>query len=269
MKEKFEALRGLSEKEQYDKVREIYEEYRKEMSERVTALFKEKGLYSTYVAADIGISGGMMSRMLKKGFVVPIRSLPILSNSFLNESCHETIFLGDKETTILPPHLAMLAKEFSKPELKKQCDELLTKSRALYKADTINKKLPVRNASEIVRDRIREIADSKFVIEIDAFGETIPSLAKVSIRKFQTDDEYEGAVPTLVYYSYVYRTTLDYFLTQDYTAFTSIGYRDDEDRLVVVGKKSVISIISNYLRISEESQAELLGTAYAMLLKNR
>ena len=270
MHEELEALRNIKDKEeQFGALQRFYEQYRTNISQRVHSNLQVKKYPMSHAAQAIGVDKAAFSRSLAGKFRAPVKSLVVLSHHCLEESTHETIFLGEKKPVLLPQHLALLAKEISKSTAAEARSELLTKVVEIFLEEYRAKQLPSIGVPEIVKLRIAEIAEEQYTTAMDIFGPDTPTDAKRVFRRYAILEGYDnaGSLFGIFYLTVMRDTSMDYFLVPDYTQFNDIAYKGDNGETVIVRNNDIVTIVSRILQLSTKGQTEVLQYAWECIMR--
>lgn len=238
---------------------------RRQIGFDVADTLKEKGYAITHVAQAIGADAGLLSNCLngRRPFALPVRCIVNLGSMYLNKSAHEIMF-GESPPTLLPRHLAVAARAMKAADADTR-DKISQTADDAFISEQAGKSLPERSAVEIEKIRIMELANDKYTHPVYALGENAAPQLKHGLKKFlNSPNSASLTLATLMFYALEAGTTLDYFIAEDYAALAAVAYQH-RGRTVVISDRKTVRFISQYLRLSDEGQRDVLGKAYRLL----
>ncbi len=263
-----ESLRRIIDpNERYQVATEEFKKIRRIVSEEILREMDEKGIKLVTLAEAVHVDAGGLSRRLKGEFTLPPDRLVKMCTSVFSRSCHEMMF-GEPAITIVPRFLASALKAIEKAssQIKKN---ILLNIVEIYDKERNDGTLPLNiSGGQLIRQRIEEVAEDKHVLPMEILGSDASASIKVCLKKYTVDQsDYVGNMTTLMYYAFELGTTLDYFIVQDYSIFTEIGYRDAEGIVRKIIDPTALQFTSKFLRLSEEGKREAISNAWACLWK--
>lgn len=253
--------------ERYEAALEAFGDLRNIVSKKVAAELKEKGLSLPALSRGLQVDIGGLSKRLRANFSLPFDALRILSYYYLDKSCHEVMF-GEKHATRLRGETAALARSLSRLPARGR-NNVLELAYTIYRKEADIGRISVNPpSSQIIRERIKEIADGKYCAEIEIFGADAPPFLKSCIVKYMADDSaYVGKINSLMFYTLELNTSLDYFISADYTKYTTLSYLDGGAERTVSDVKTA-QIIGKYLCLSPEGRARLAAEVICRLAES-
>ena len=252
-----EALLAIPDsKERYAASMKAFREAKIEAGKEIEQRLTSAGRGSLMRAAQVAgcDEGGFGRRLRSGGFTVPPDGLVRLSYQVLNQSCHRTYF-GVRGVSELPVDLTYylhILQELTDIERKR----FLAYIQELNAADQDE---PTRvdhmSSADIIRMRIKEASEDRYVMPENLCGEDAVSTLKTSIRKITTSDNPQSfmRIQTLMFMAMELNTSLDYFIAPDYLTFTDVrcyGKGPEKKPLRPV----LVQILGIYLKMSQNAR---------------
>lgn len=231
----------------------------------VAKALKESGHATTHVAANIGVDKGILSKYLtgKRPFGLSGDGLIKMGTMYLHKSAHQIMF-GETAATLLPRHLEMVAKAMKSADSETR-EKVSAIAGDALRLEQIERKAPERQCSEVIGMRLKEIAADMYLNPLRIFGDDADADLKVALKRYvNPSSAVIGYLSTFMLYALELNTTLDYFIAEDYSAYTPIGYQNGKVTTVVSDRKTQ-SFVSSYLRLSDQGQNEVLAQVYGVL----
>jgi len=252
--------------ERYKAFKRIFKEYRPQMASRTLGIIKDKGYRRSDIASDLGITVSAFSRAIgERHFSFSPPGLAKLSIVILGESCHQTVWLGENKVSLLPTSLAVIAKH-----VKELGDKEFTQTISKYAKDLYTREVNLNTDSklsteEVLIRRMTEASDDLFVAKERLLGANEASTVKISLINLLEKESTTVTTTSIAYYAFVLDTSIDYFILQDYTLKTDVGYLNNGET-VVIKDNDLLSFISYFLRLSDEGQSDILAKVFELLV---
>ena len=249
-----EIMSVEDEKLRFQKAKDSFSKARLALSGEIRLFLDEHGISQLDAAEIANVTPSALNKILKKEFSLPTQSIAPFAFQIMRTSCHK-LFFGQDLPTMMPKVLSYLVRELSDMEDTER-EPFYSELEQLYIRDEEKKSLATdKSCPELLRDRVLEAASDRFIFPSHLCGRLTDMSIKVSLRKIEATEypEFACSVPTIMYFAMSINTTVDYFVTADYTKFTSLRYFDG-DVTDIVTEPDLISFVSKYLLLSKQSQ---------------
>jgi hypothetical protein len=251
-------LRIADGEERYEKSCDEFNRCREDLSQEIKKYMKEEGISSIDLSTFLGIDPGGLSRSLRKPFAVPLDKMTLFCYEFMHQSCHE-LFFGQSANTRLPRMLSYIVKiMMGNAVIKKRVYE---RAEALYTQHrNANTLLTGCDTVDIVRARILEwagdiVIPAKYLCGIDS-----PMPIRSGLSRLAEGERTSLRINTVMYYTLIAETTLDYFLAVDYTQYTNIFLHDASPN-DTIHDRFIRRFVGRYLTLPQEAKDELAQIA--------
>ena len=270
-----ELLREDDLSERYDMAKEAFDVRRIAIGENIRNEIKGTGLRQVDLARDLDIDAISMNRGFRPRngkFEFPVARLSEFARRTLKMSGHELLF-GINMPSRLPRYLSAIIDALMHDEEKKiQAISYITGD--IWRSDRERKwrdeEYSILNnkgygITELIADRLTEVSEGMYATVSLMFDSFAPFTIRNALRLAVEQRNRTLKMNTLMFVAMCLHTTVDYFISVDYTAYTDVRlYDPDEDQnAVIVRDRDTLVFLSYYLRLSKEGQHE----AYAYLLR--
>lgn len=240
--------------ERYATALGMFSAARKSAGREIAQSLKDKGLSAALVSDAIGVDAGGFSKRLHGEFTLPPSSLVMLCYTVLGKSVNE-VLLGFPGVTMLPRCLSaglmQLPRKGTGPKVNalKYALELRDVDRAEHR---LSRDTPF---SQLLRERVQQLADDKGVYPPDICGADAPPTVKGVIKKCIDQDNYVGLINQQLYIAVTNNTTIDGIIAANPVDYTRIALYGSDD---IIGDKMLRQIAAIYYDLCAESRAQLV-----------
>ena len=256
-----------TQKERNEAYEEILQDACRHTRDRFVKETCEHDIRPSDLHASFGIPYSYISKFFSGQKSIPTNIMGDVCYNMFHMSANELVF-GEPSRIVIPQPLHSVIERAETGELE-NAQVALTEVMNRYKDRIIRESVHKPIPAALIHERLRSIMDETG-LHLRAAMLTNDWIGGVKRRMQLREDLFEQHVPSvkrLVGYCFRWRLPMDFFLVKDYTRYSELYYRHNGE-LVQIRSKLYRTLVSLYLRLSEDDKVRMMADCFLACLKN-